>query len=172
MIYTMNNNQFNLSAEEQTAVRNAIRQTLIIALAMLATVVIYAAIAYFVKPQWSINLSLLKTLYFIFNALAVLFILLILSIRRFIYFSPKIIGGTFDLKHILARWRSIDILFLAFAESIALLGLVITLMGISFDRSFHFFVTSGLLILILMPLEMKFSNRITALKNHQKGPMC
>jgi hypothetical protein len=168
----MNNFQFNLSTEEQSEVRNAIRQTFVIALALLATVVIYAALAYFLKPQLNISLSLLKTLYFIFNALAVLFIIMILSIRRFIYFSPRIVGKEFDLQRILARWRSIDLLFLALAESIALLGLVISLMGISFDRSFHFFVTSGLLILILMPMEMKFNNRITALKNHQDGPMC
>ena len=133
---------------------------------------VYAVISYFIKPELNISLALLKKLYFVFNTIAVIFIFLILGIRRFIYFSPKIIGKNFEISRVMAKWRSIDILFLALAESIAILGLLITLMGIPFDRSFHFFVTSGLLLLILMPMEMKFINRIKALKNNQNGPMC
>ncbi|MBU4405266.1 MAG: hypothetical protein KKG79_06620, partial [Acidobacteria bacterium] len=66
----------------------------------------------------------------------------------------------FTLTALLQRWRTIDIVLLSFAEVIAIFGLVITLLGMPFARTFHFFVSAFLLTMILMPIPWKVKDKI------------
>ncbi len=64
----------------------------------------------------------------------------------------------------LQKWRTVDIVLLAAAETVPIMGLVVSLLGAPFGRIFHFFVASGLLIIILMPIGLKVRSKLAVLR--------
>ena len=80
--------------------------------------------------------------------MSIVLIIVVLAVRKTIYFSPRLVREDFTLAALLQRWRIIDIVLLSFAEVIAIFGLVITLLGMPFARTFHFFVSGFLLTMI------------------------
>ena len=94
------------------------------------------------------------------NVVAIVLVIMVLAVRRTIYFSPRLIHDEDNLADLLRRWRTIDIVLLSFSELIALFGLVITLLGMPFVRTFHYFVAAFLLTMILMPIQWKVKDKI------------
>ena len=96
----------------------------------------------------------------ILNIVSIMLIIAVLAVRKTIYFSPRLVREDFTLAALLQRWRVIDIVLLSFAEVIAIFGLVITLLGMPFARTFHFFVSGFLLTMINMPITFKVRDKI------------
>ncbi len=134
--------------------------TKVVGLAIIISIFIYAVVAYLYKPRFPLPTKQVQDLWGVFNVVAIFLIVLVLGIRRTIYFSPRLIKEEFNLQALLQRWRIIDIVLMAGGETIAILGLVITLLGMPFARTFHFFVSSALVILILMPFTFKVKDKI------------
>lgn len=161
--------QFEKELEERQIIKQETKITIIIGLVMLASVFVYGLIAYFVKIDITIKKKALENIYYFLNFVVVLLMLAILAIRKTIYYSPKFIKDDFTLRQILQKWRSIDIILLALAETIPLSGLVISLLGMPFRRTFHFFVVSALLMIILIPLGIKVRSKLNILNKHHPG---
>ena len=148
------------------------RQTTTISIAMLMSVAIMGIISYLSLFSLEIQSILVKKIYSIFNILAVCHILLILILRKKVYFSKRLTQGNLDTRQILKKWMVIDIILMALSEQIAIYGLILSLFGMPFDRLFHFFVTSALLILILMPNQTRTELRLQALKEDSPRTIC
>jgi hypothetical protein len=159
--------EFEKQRIEREHIRRESRLTMIISLAMLASIAVYTLVAYLypalvrspsagtfragqgVREAWNI-----------LNIIAIMLIIAVLAVRKTIYFSPRLVRDDFTLAALLQRWRIIDIVLLSLAELIALFGLVITLLGMPFQHTFHFFVAGFLLALINMPVTFKVRDKI------------
>lgn len=151
--------------EERKVIKRETRITLIISLALLVTVGIYTALAYFIKIGPIIDdMDNLKNVYDMINLIVIILMIVILAIRRSIYYSPRFIKEDFTLTQVLQKWRIIDIMLLAVAETIPLCGLAMTWLGMPFDRTFHFFVAGGALVIILMPVPIKIRSKLGILR--------
>ncbi len=109
----------------------------------------------------------MNNIFNIMNLSAIFMVVAVLAVRKTIYYSVRTIKEDFTLTQIVQRWRSIDIILVAVAESISILGLVISFLGVPFGRTFHFFITSVLVILIVMPINWKIRDKLRIL-NHQR----
>ncbi len=152
---------------EMEHIRRESRLTMIISLAMLASIVVYALVAYLVPAltqspaavTWAAGKGV-REAWNILNIVAIMLIIAVLAVRKTIYFSPRLVRDDFTLDALLQRWRIIDIILLSLAELIAIFGLVITLLGMPFRQTFHFFVAGFLLALINLPVTFKVRDKI------------
>jgi hypothetical protein len=144
---------------ERELIRKESRLTMTFSLSLLASIVIYSLIAYALKTSFLISKGV-KDAWGVLNVVAVVLIIVVLAVRKTIYFSPRLVKEDFTLTALLQRWRTIDIVLLSFAEAIAIFGLLITLLGMPFARTFHFFVSAFLLTMILMPIPWKVRDKI------------
>ena len=94
-------------------------------------------------------------------------VVVVLAIRKTIYYSGRIIKDDFTLIQVLQKWKKIDIILIAVGESIAVMGLLISLLGMPIGRTFHFFITSTLVILIIMPINWKVRDKLRILNNQR-----
>ena len=99
----------------------------------------------------------------------VLLFIAILGIKRTIYYSPKFIKDNFTLTQVLQKWKIIDMILLAAAELIPLCGLALAFLGMPFDKTFHFFLGSALLMIILIPMGIKVRSKLSILRKHFPG---
>ncbi|HNX97515.1 MAG TPA: hypothetical protein PKK12_07540 [Candidatus Aminicenantes bacterium] len=150
---------------EDRLVRQFSHPTMIFSLATLASVVIYAAAAYFLSGHRPLTQAV-KDAWGILNIVSIMVIIVVLAIRKTIYFSSRLIREPFTLPELLKRWRVIDIVLISLAELVALLGLVITVLGMPFANTFHYFVSSFLLIMILMPIAWKVHDKLRNFKRN------
>lgn len=151
--------------KEQKLIKQETRITLILSLALLVTVGIYTSLAYFIKIGPLLNdTESLKKVYDIINLIVIVIMIIILAIRRSIYYSPRFIKEDFNLTQVLQKWRTIDIMLLAIVESIPLCGLAITWLGMPFNRTFHFFVAGFILVMIMMPVPIKIRSKLSILR--------
>ena len=151
--------EFEKQKIEREHIRRESRLTMIISISLLVSIVAYALVAYLaagnrppdrgVRDAWSI-----------LNIVSIMLIIAVLAVRKTIYFSPRLVREDFTLVALLQRWRLIDIVLLSFAEVIAIFGLVITLLGMPFARTFHFFISGFLLTMINMPITFKVRDKI------------
>jgi hypothetical protein len=151
--------EFEKQKQERALIRQESRITMIVSLSLLASIVIYGVIAYLLKSSFMIPRGV-QDAWGILNVAAIMLIIIVLAVRKTIYFSPRLVKDDYTLTSLLRRWRTIDIVLLSFAEIIALFGLVITLLGMPFVRTFHFFVAAFLLTMILMPIPWKVRDKI------------
>jgi hypothetical protein len=151
--------EFEKQKQERILIRQESRITMIVSLSLLASIVIYGVIAYLLKGSFLIPRRV-RDAWGILNVVAIMLVIIVLAVRKTIYFSPRLIKDDFTLTALLRRWRTIDIFLLSFAEFIALFGLVITLLGMPFANTFHFFVAAFLLTMILMPIPWKVKDKI------------
>jgi uncharacterized membrane protein len=157
--------EFEKQKQERALIRQESRITMIVSLAMLASIAAYTLIAYLFgsnrPPVKAVN-----DVWNIFSIVSVMLIIIVLAVRKTIYFSPRLVKEDFNLTALLQRWRTIDIMLLAFAEVIAIMGLVISLMGMPFARTFHFFVGGFLLTMINMPISFKVKDKIRTFEKY------
>ncbi|MCP5103211.1 MAG: hypothetical protein GY950_07530 [bacterium] len=150
--------------KERQVIKKETRTTKIISLALLASVGIYTLLAYFVKMKPMLDKEPLKNAYDMINLIVIVMMVVILGIRRSIYYSPRFVQDGATLEQVLKKWRGIDIVLLAVAETIPICGLVVTWLGMPFDKTFHFFVAGALLMIILMPVGIKMRSKLSILR--------
>ncbi len=160
----LNTKEFNNIIKEES------RTTTIISLVLLTTVVIYFFLSMYVLSslKMKVDKRMVDNLFQILNIISVVEIIIILAIRRTIYFSSKFIKSDMSLIEILRKWRSIDIALLAIAESISIYGIILTIMGLPIIKTFQFFVASALVILIIMPVNWKVRDKIRTLQRYME----
>ena len=162
----MMNFDFEIGEKEKKIIKVETKKSLIIAYCLLISVFIHLLLAYFLTINMSMNKTSLNLLFNIFNIMAIFIIILVLGLKKSLYFSPRIIKEDFDLAQILQKWQSLDIVFLSLGSSISVTGLVVTFLGMPFNRTFHFFIVSGLVILMVMPMSWSVEGKLRALKNN------
>lgn len=150
--------------EEHKLIKQETRLTIIISLALLVSVGIYTALAAVIKFKPLVDETGLKNAYDIINLMVIVLIIIVLGVRRSVYYSPRFIPEGFTLIQVLQKWRGIDIVLLALAEIIPLCGLVITILGMPFQRTFHLFLGGALLMIILMPVPIKVRSKLSILR--------
>jgi uncharacterized membrane protein (DUF485 family) len=151
--------EFEKHKQTRELIRRESRITMIVSLCLLASIVIYGVIAYLIKGSFLIPRRV-QDAWGILNVVAIMLIIIVLAVRKTIYFSRRLVKEDYTLTALLRRWQTIDIVLLSFAEIIALFGLVITILGMPFVRTFHFFVAAFLLTMILMPIPWKVMDKI------------
>jgi hypothetical protein len=151
--------EFEKKKVEQDVIRQESRLTMIISLSLLTSIVVYALVAYLHKGGGPTSKDV-RSAWNIMNIVSIILIIAVLAVRKTVYFSPRLVKEDFTLAALLQRWRTIDIVLLSFAELIAMAGLVITLLGMPFARTYHFFVSAFLLTIILMPIAWKVKDKI------------
>jgi hypothetical protein len=161
--------QYERSLEQRRIIKAETKNTIKISLILLFSVLCMALVAYFVKTKASLSRSALEELWNILNIAIVMITVIILAVRKTIYYSPKIIKEDFTLTRILQKWRTLDLILLATAEFIPMMGLALSLLGMPFSSTYHYFVASGLLMVILMPIGLKVRSKLTELKKHTAG---
>lgn len=162
---------FESDLKETEIIARESNLTRIVGLAILSSILIYGLVAYFFKPGEALPSRAIQDIWGIFNVIAIFLIVVVLGVRRSIYFSPRLIREDFNLVTLLKRWQVIDIVLMSGAEAIAIMGLVARLLGMPFARTFHFFVSSALVVLILMPFTFKVRDKVrTFAKNAGKYP--
>ncbi|UCH95780.1 MAG: hypothetical protein JSV88_02745 [Candidatus Aminicenantes bacterium] len=152
--------------EERKIVKQETKTTIIICLCLLVLNIIYGVAAYFIDVDPVMKTESLEKIYGMVNLGVVMFLIVVLAVRKTIYYSPKFIREDFNLRQVLVKWKRIDIFLLVISEIIPICGLVMTFMGMPFDRNFHFFVASGILIILLTPLSIKVRSRLSILRKH------
>jgi hypothetical protein len=157
--------EFEKQKKEMALIRQESRNTMIVSLSLLASIVIFGLIAYLHKGSFRFSKGVYNA-YNILNITAIVLVIVVLAVRKTIYFSSRLINENFTLTALLQRWRIIDIILLSFGELIALSGLVITLLGMPFVRTFHFFVAAFLLTMILMPITWKVRDKIRTFEKY------
>ncbi len=151
--------EFEKQKEERELIRRESRITMIVSLSLLASIVMVGLVAFLHRSGYRFSKSVFNV-YSILNIIAIVLVIVVLAVRKTIYFSPRLVNQDFTLTALLRRWRTIDIILLSFGELIALFGLVSTLLGMPFVRTFHFFVAAFLLTMILMPISWKVRDKI------------
>jgi len=141
------------------------RLTIILCLMMVAFTAVLGLVAYYVPGEPIIeDRQQLNDIFFIINLVVVMVMICILGVRRSVYYSPRFIDEDYTLTQVLRKWRKIDLIFLAMATAIPITGLVTSFLGLPFDRTFHFFLASAILMLIIMPLGLKVKSKLTLLR--------
>jgi len=151
--------EFEKQKVEREIIRKESRLTMIISLSLLVSIAAYALVAYLHQGGWQTSKGV-RDAWNVMNIVSIMLIIMVLAVRKTIYFSPRLVREDFTLTALLQRWRVIDIVLLSFAEVIAIFGLVITLLGMPFARTFHFFVSAFLLAMINMPITWKVKDKI------------
>jgi len=151
--------EFEKQKVEREVIRKESRLTMIISLSLLSSIAAYTLIAYLHRGSFLTSRGV-REAWNVLNIVSIVLVIMVLAVRKTIYFSPRLVREDFTLTALLRRWRIIDIVLLSFAELIAVFGLVITLLGMPFARTFHFFVSAFLLTMILMPIPWKVKDKI------------
>lgn len=159
--------------ENNAIIKRETQTTVLISLSMVASIIIYALISYYFTetkraPFVEITPTLLNTIFNVLNIIAIFMVVIVLAVRKTIYYSQRIIKDDFTLIQILHKWKKVDIILIAVAESISVMGLIISFLGMPIGRTFHFFVTSILVILVIMPINWKIRDKLRIL-NHQRN---
>jgi hypothetical protein len=158
--------EFERKMRERNVIVRESKSGMVIALSLLASVAVYTAIARLIHFGMRLSMHQLQDLWQVFNIIALAVVVLVLAIRRTIYFSPRLANEHSTLQDLLRRWRQIDIALMALAEGVALLGLAITALGMPFRQTFHFFVAAFILIMVLMPIAWKVRDKLNNFENH------
>ena len=137
---------------------------MIIGIAAMVATIVYALMAKYIAIDLGLSQKLREDLYGILVLVIILIMIAILAVRKTIYYSPKLIKDEYNLTQVLEKWRTIDIILIAVAEAIPLLGLIITWVGLPFERTWFIFLTSILLLFILMPMSIKVRSKLSILR--------
>lgn len=161
--------EYEKRIEERKIIKKESHPTIILCLVMIVSIALMGLAAYLVKVKPVMRSDTLDELYGIVNVVVVLIFIVILGLRRSIYYSPKIIKEDFSLTQVLEKWRKIDTILLLIAEKVSVTGLVMSFLGMPFDKTFHFFLGTGLLMFLLAPMEIKVKSKISILRMHFPG---
>lgn len=138
-----------------------------VGLAAIFSSLVYMAIAYFlIHPAEPLveDPAVLDNIWMIVNVIVVLIMVAILALRRTVYYANRTVSRGDTLKDVLIKWQKIDLILIAAAEIIPVTGLVLRIMGLSFEKCFHFFLGSAILFLLLTPFGIKVRSKLQILQ--------
>lgn len=158
--------EYEKRIEERRIIKEETRSTIIIGLCLIGLNIILGVAASLITLAPLLTEATLDKLYGIVNLAVIMLMIAILAVRKTIYYSPKFIREDFTLPQVLQKWKHIDLTLLLISQVIPICGLTVTFLGMPFDQSFHFFVASGLLIILLMPMSIKVRSKLSILKTH------
>jgi len=150
--------------QERKIIKKETRSTIFISMALIFLTGVYAFIGSIIKTDPAFERELLEKIFNIVNLFVIILLIVILAIRKTVYYSPRFIKEDFTLIQVLQKWRSMDIILLAAAEIIPIIGLVMRIMGMPMERSWHFFVAGGILMILIMPVGIKVRSKLGILR--------
>lgn len=156
--------EFEKRAEERRLIKKETRRPIRIGFYLLGVVIMLAVLVNVIPIKPLMTDDELTTITNILSLVAVMMMIIILAVRKTIYYSPRFVPEDFTLLQVLKKWQTIDIVLMGISLCIVILGVVITVMGMPFSRTFHFFVASGLLMPILMPIGIKMKGKLDILR--------
>ncbi|MCK4835344.1 MAG: hypothetical protein KAT17_01835 [Candidatus Aminicenantes bacterium] len=162
------NTDYKREIQERELIKQVTKTPRFVAGMMLISIAVLALLAYTVKIQSNIQKTMRENIYWILIFIIILILIAILSIRKTIYYSTRFIKENDTLDQILHKWTKIDIILLASGEIIPVLGLIITWLGIPFERTGFIFLVSAILMIILMPVGIKTRGKLEILRKHMK----
>ncbi len=152
--------------EERKVIKEETKTAITICLCVLGLNVILGVAAFFIKVEPTMKPKTLEKIYGYVNLGIIMLLIAILAIRKTIYYSPKLIRPDFSIPQVLAKWKRIDLWLLVISEIIPICALVMTFLGMPFDGNYHFFIVSGILIILLTPFGIKVRSRLGILRTH------
>lgn len=152
--------------EERNIVKQESKSTIIICFSVLFLDVVLGVAAFFLKVKPVLRNDTLENIWNMVNLGIIILLIAVLALRKTIYYSPRLIKENFTLKQVLAKWKRIDLFLLAVSQVMPVCGLVMIFLGMPFESNYHFFVASGILIILLTPLGIKVRSRLSILKKH------
>lgn len=158
--------EYEKRIEERKIVKKETVTTIRVSLLLLFSTVLCGLAAYYLKAKPVMTIESQERLYGIVSLVVIILLIVILAMKRTIYYSPRFIKENFTLTQVLQKWRTIDMALLAAAESIPLCGLVMAFLGMPFEKTFHLFVGPAILMILLMPLDIKIRSKLSILRNH------
>ncbi len=159
-------NEYAKLIEDRKIIKQETKISIYVSLAMLCTCIIAGFIAFNLKIKPQLTTLKQELFYGIANLIVILIFILIIAVRRTVYYSPKLIRDDFTLRQVLQQWRKIDISLLALAITIPIIGLVMAFLGFPFDQTSHLFFGPAILTFLLMPLGIKVRSRLSILRDH------
>lgn len=159
-------NEYAKQIENRKLIKQETKMSIRIALGMLGVCIVCGLVAYFIKAKTILTTSQQESFYGIANLIVILIFILIIAIRRTVYYSPRFIHEDYTLQQVLLQWRKIDIGLMIIAILIPLIGVVMTFLGFPFQQTSHLFIGPGILMFLLMPLGIKVRSRLSILREH------
>ncbi|HEY7096548.1 MAG TPA: hypothetical protein VH437_07485 [Terriglobales bacterium] len=127
----------------------ALRVVKLIRIAMLVSVVLYVVIAEMAAPKSAAPPNLI--IFYVLTFMAITSVILIMGFRRF-WIVPAAAALPMPVPDAaINRWRTGYILAYAFAETIALYGLVLRFLGFSLSQVAPFYLAAFVLLMMLAP---------------------
>jgi hydrogenase-4 membrane subunit HyfE len=160
---------FKKNQEEREQIKIETRTPRALATAMLLSTALLALMAFVIKIDFRIKHGLRENIYWALIFVIILILIVILSVRKTIYYSSRFIKDDDSLVQILKKWKKIDIFLLIIGEVIPILGLIITWLGMPFERTGFIFLVSAILMVILMPVGIKVRGKLDILRKHHDG---
>jgi hypothetical protein len=150
--------------QERNVIKKETRNTIFISLACLVSVGIYTLIANLIKTKPMFTPDVLDKILSVANLFIVLLAIVILAMRKTIYYSPRFVKEDFTLIQVLQTWVKMDVIMLAVAEVIPILGLMLRFFGIPLKFTWVYFVAGGILMILIMPVGIKVRSKLTILR--------
>ncbi|MBN1196350.1 MAG: hypothetical protein JXA62_03000, partial [Candidatus Aminicenantes bacterium] len=158
--------EFERDRQERQAIRRYTRPALIVGISALITVAVCALLARFITPGPFLSPRNLENFFGIAVLVITLIMIIILAVRKTVYYSSRLIRENMTIEDVLRKWNSVDIVLIGITETIPLLGVALTWLGIPFARTWFIFLVSALLLVILMPMGIKVRGKLMILREH------
>jgi hypothetical protein len=142
-----------------------LKQLQIISLAMILSVVIFIPIIYFIEKFARFNKLFMDFQTTIENYsfyVSAFLIILIIALRKFIYFPSNIVKRTEE--EAFNRWYTLDIVMMSIGSTIGTIGFMAYLLGASYFKSILIIMISVLDIFTLFPYKIRYELRLKQLK--------
>ncbi len=164
----MNELGFEKDLREYNTIKEESKLTKIISVSAILFTVIIGLIAYLIDRSRGVNpvSDKLEDTFMVLNVIVIVLLIMILGIKKTIYYSPRLIKEEDSLKTVLRQWRKIDLSLITAAQLVPIVGFILTITGIEFRRTTHFFIAAVLLIIMLMPMGIKVRSRLKVLKKY------
>ncbi len=143
-----------------------LKKVQITAFIILLSVVIFIPLMYFIENYLHFNKIFMDSQTKIENYsfyIAAFLILLIIALRRFVYFPPAIVKKTEEESF--NKWCTLDIIMLSIGSTIGSIGFIAYILGASFFKSMIIILISILDIFTLFPYRIRYEMRLKQLKD-------
>lgn len=157
--------EFERDREERRAIKKETKPALRLGLIALLAVALCTALARFITIGVMIPPKTRETLFGIFILAIIMIMVAILAARKTIYYSTRLIRDDFTLTQVLRKWKTIDRTLISITGVIPVMGLILTWLGLPFSRTWFIFLVSALLLIILMPMDIKVRGKLMILRD-------
>lgn len=158
--------EYQQRIEERDLIKKETKSANIYGLAVMIFSILCGVAAYLLKIKQTMTTEKQDNLYQVVSLAVVMVFVVILAVRKTIYYSPRLIKKEFTVTQVLQKWRVIDFILITIAGLIPVCGLVLTFIGMPFDRTFHLYLGPAILLLMLMPMTIKVRSKLSLLRKY------